>query len=102
MHINRKTLYTLAHLARLELEPEHEVQLLEDLNNILYWADQLQEADIDASWAEDSLSDAEASLRDDVAGEALPQSTLLKNAPVCQGAYITVPLQVIKKKPYED
>ena len=42
MKIDQEALRKIAHLARLEVKPEEEVALLNSMDNVLSWMDQLQ------------------------------------------------------------
>ena len=91
MQTNIETLRALAHLARLEFDPAKEQTLLQDLNNILAWVDQLRELDTTGIEPLVHLSEETNVLRKDVAHNDLTHEEALKNAPRKDSDYFRVP-----------
>lgn len=91
MQTNLDSLRTLAHLARLEFDPAKEQTLLQDLNNILAWVDQLRELDTTGVEPLVHLSEEVNVLRKDVAHNDLTREEALKNAPRKDSDYFRVP-----------
>ncbi|WP_041258489.1 Asp-tRNA(Asn)/Glu-tRNA(Gln) amidotransferase subunit GatC [Fibrella aestuarina] len=83
MKVDTETLHKIAHLARLEVRPEEEAALLNSLNSVLDWMEQLNEVDTTGVEPLTHLSelDDEHVLRDDVVANQLPREQALANAP---------------------
>lgn len=92
----------MARLARLDIDPADEGRVLDDLNTILQWVEQLDRAEIGPQDESVSLRDAETTLRPDVPLSPLDRLTILDNAPYHREYHIAVPLQVKKRRAYED
>jgi aspartyl/glutamyl-tRNA(Asn/Gln) amidotransferase C subunit len=101
MHIDKKMLYTLARLARLEIEKGTESQLLEDLNNTLQWADQRKQIGPDEGISGGEPDGGADTPREDVPQLSRPRQTVM-NAPEHHNGYITVPLSLNKKIRHAD
>jgi len=85
------TLRQLAHLARLELDPTREQQMLADLNEILNWVDQLRELDTSGVEPLVYLSENVNVLRADRAHNSVSHQDALRNAPRKDSDYFRVP-----------
>jgi len=91
MNIDKNTLRKIAHLARLELDPEKEAGMIKDLNEIITWVEQLQEVDTDGVEPLTNMSEEVNVFREDKAVEHLDHKRALKNAPVHDEDYFRVP-----------
>ncbi|MBO0938091.1 Asp-tRNA(Asn)/Glu-tRNA(Gln) amidotransferase subunit GatC [Fibrella sp. HMF5335] len=92
MKVDTETLYKIAHLARLKVPPEEEGQLLNSLNSVLDWMEQLNEVDttgIEPLTHMSALDEVDI-LRDDVVKNQLPRTQALVNAPVHDEQFIKV------------
>lgn len=81
----------LAHLARLEFGDNEKKKLLNDLNRILDYIDQLNELDTDNIEPLVYLSPNQNVLREDIVQETMKKEDALNNAPKKDSDYIRVP-----------
>ena len=91
MKVDAEALQKIAHLARLEVRPEEEADLLNSLNGVLTWMEQLNEIDTTGVEPLTHISDETNVLRDDVVGNHLPRERALANAPQHDGQFFEVP-----------
>ncbi len=90
MNISPETLQKIAHLARLNIVPAEEAELLNSLNNVLTWMEQLSEIDTTGVEPLMHLSNEVNVLRDDIPGQHLPREQALANAPQQNGVFFEV------------
>lgn len=81
----------LAHLSRLEFASEEKQKIMNDLNRILSYIDQLNELDTSNIEPLIYLSSNQTILREDVVIEDLKKEDALNNAPKKDSDYIRVP-----------
>lgn len=91
MKVDHETLLKIAHLARLEVRPEEEADLLNSLNGVLTWMEQLNEVDTTGVEPLTHVSPELNVLRDDVVGHQLPREQAFVNAPQHNGQFFEVP-----------
>lgn len=91
MKVDQEALQKIAHLARLEVRPEEETELLSSLNGVLTWMEQLNEVDTTGVEPLTHISTETNVLRDDVAGNHLPREQALANAPQHDDQFFEVP-----------
>lgn len=92
MKVDTETLHKIAHLARLEVRPDEEAQLLSSLNSVLDWMEQLNEIDTTGVAPLMHMSDELADpLRDDRVDNQLARNQVLVNAPDHDEQFIRVP-----------
>jgi aspartyl-tRNA(Asn)/glutamyl-tRNA(Gln) amidotransferase subunit C len=91
MKIDQDSLRKIAHLARLEVKPEEEKALLESMDGVLSWMEQLNEINTDGVEPLIHLMDEVNNWREDVSANNLSRSEALANAPSEDGTYIKVP-----------
>ncbi len=91
MKVDHEALHKIAHLARLDVRPDEEADLLSSLNGVLEWMEQLAEVDTTGVEPLTYITDETNVLRDDVVGSHLPREQALVNAPQHDGQYIEVP-----------
>lgn len=91
MKVDQETLQKIAHLARLDVQPEEEADLLNSLNGVLTWMEQLNEVDTTGIEPLTHISAEMNVLRDDVVGNHLPREQALANAPQHNGQFFEVP-----------
>lgn len=91
MKIDKETLHKLAHLARIEIDPEKEEMLLKDLEQILEWMEKLKEVDTSDIKDVPHMSSEINTFREDVAANKLTRDQALKNAPDHNGEFFKVP-----------
>jgi aspartyl-tRNA(Asn)/glutamyl-tRNA(Gln) amidotransferase subunit C len=90
MNITRETLQKIAHLARLNVAPTEEAELVNSLNNVLTWMEQLSEVTTTGVEPLMHLSDEVNVLRSDTPGQHLPREQALANAPQQNGVFFEV------------
>jgi aspartyl-tRNA(Asn)/glutamyl-tRNA(Gln) amidotransferase subunit C len=91
MKVDHETLHKIAHLARLEVRPEEEQPLIDSLNDVLTWMEQLNEIDTTGVEPLTHISAELNVLREDVVAHQLPREQALKNAPDKTESYFQVP-----------
>lgn len=91
MQVDRDTVRKIAHLARLEFDPEAEAQLAHDMTEILDWVDQLNEVDTSGIEPLTSMTEELNHFRPDEVGPPLDRQQGLANAPKSDGEYFRVP-----------
>lgn len=84
-------LQKIAHLARLNVDPAEETALLESLNGVLTWMEQLNELDTTGVEPLTHIADGLNVLRDDVIAHQLPREQALSNAPQHDEEFFQVP-----------
>ena len=92
MSIDEKTVRKVAKLARLALPEERVLPLVDELNGIMAWIEQLNEVDIDG--VEPMTSAVEGlslPMRDDVVTDGDNPGRVLKNAPKSEDGFFVVP-----------
>ena len=89
MALNQQTIQNLSWLARLKLPAEREDKILNDLQSILDWVEQLKQVDVDGVEPLVSVTQGIAPMREDVVTEGGQQAELMANAPeTVQGFYV--------------
>jgi aspartyl-tRNA(Asn)/glutamyl-tRNA(Gln) amidotransferase subunit C len=91
MSTDIQTIRKLAHLARLEFSEEKEQEMLQDLNKILNWVDQLRELDTEQVEPLTHMSEEVNVFRDDVSKNTVSHDQALMNAPKKDSDYFRVP-----------
>ena len=91
MKIDQETLRKVAHLARLELSPQEEAPMLQSLESVLSWMEQLNEIDTTGIEPLTHISDRMNALREDMAQNHLTREQALANAPAMDEAFFKVP-----------
>lgn len=91
MKVDQEMLQKIAHLARLEVKPDEETDLLNSLNSVLTWMEQLNEVDTTGVEPLTHMSAETNVLRDDVIGNHLSREQALANAPRHDGQFFEVP-----------
>ena len=91
MSIDNKTVRKVSKLAKIRINEQEEIKLIEDLNNILGWVDELKK--VDTEKIEPMLSVFNESMvmrRDEVFSETSDE-LVLKNAPESKSGFFVVP-----------
>jgi aspartyl-tRNA(Asn)/glutamyl-tRNA(Gln) amidotransferase subunit C len=91
MKVDHDTLQKIAHLSRLEVRPDEETDLLNSLNGVLTWMEQLNEVDTTGVEPLMHISPDLNVLREDVVAHHLPREQALANAPQHEGPFFQVP-----------
>lgn len=91
MKIDSESLQKIAHLARLEVKPEEEAGLIESLEKVLTWMEQLDALDTEGVEPLTHMTEEVNNWRTDVPENTLTREEALQNAPDQDGTYIAVP-----------
>lgn len=92
MKVDTETLHKMAHLARLEVRADEETGLLNSLNGVLDWMEQLNEVDTTGVAPLMHMSDELANvLRPDEVANQLSRAQALVNAPDHDAQFVKVP-----------
>ena len=91
MKVDKNTLDKIAHLSRLEIEPQNEKPLLESLSDILTWVEKLNELDTENVEPLTNISQEINAIRQDEVGKHLDRESGLKNAPDHNKEFFKVP-----------
>ncbi|WP_266204261.1 Asp-tRNA(Asn)/Glu-tRNA(Gln) amidotransferase subunit GatC [Pontibacter kalidii] len=91
MSTDIQTIRKIAHLARLEFNEEKEQEVLQDLNKILNWVDQLRQLDTEHVAPLIHMSEEVNVLREDEPRNTITHEQALLNAPKKDSDYFRVP-----------
>ncbi|MFT6828633.1 MAG: aspartyl-tRNA(Asn)/glutamyl-tRNA(Gln) amidotransferase subunit C [Roseivirga sp.] len=91
MQVDKTTLEKVAHLSRLNIKPEEETKLLQDMSDILSWVEKLNELDTEGVTPLTHMTREVNVFRPDVAENNISQANALKNAPAKDEQYFKVP-----------
>ncbi|MEL6539302.1 MAG: Asp-tRNA(Asn)/Glu-tRNA(Gln) amidotransferase subunit GatC [Bacteroidota bacterium] len=91
IRIDNSLLHKVAHLARLEIDARQEAALIEDLNNILTWIEELSAVDTAGVEPLTAMTEARSVVVDDVPAPPLAHERGLRNAPSKDSNYFRVP-----------
>ena len=91
MKLNKDTLLKIAHLARLDINPEDEKSILDDFNKILEWVDALSEIDTSEVEPLMHISMEINNFREDQVKDVLDREQALQLAPKANEEYFEVP-----------
>jgi len=97
MNIDSETIRRVAHLARLDFDPQSEAEMLHDMNRFLEYAAMLDELDISGIEPLIYMNEDPGRLRDDQVRQEITHSDALKNAPRSDSDYFRVP-KVIEQR----
>jgi aspartyl-tRNA(Asn)/glutamyl-tRNA(Gln) amidotransferase subunit C len=96
MEVNDALVDKVAHLARLKFDDSEKESIKKDLQNMIAFADKLNELNLDGVEPMIHMSDEVNVLRDDVVKGSVSREDALKNAPEHDEKFFKVP-KVIKK-----
>ncbi len=91
MSVDKETVRRIARLARLKLEEERVEPMMEELNGILAWVEQLKEVDVEGIPPMTSVVEQRLKMRDDVVTETDHADALMVNAPGGEDHFFVVP-----------
>ncbi|MEM8965326.1 MAG: Asp-tRNA(Asn)/Glu-tRNA(Gln) amidotransferase subunit GatC [Bacteroidota bacterium] len=91
MKIDRDTVKKIAHLARLEHDPETEKALMASMTEILDWVEKLDEVDTEGVEPLIHMAYEINIMREDYVGEHLDRSAAIKLAPRHDEQFFRVP-----------
>ncbi|MES2518366.1 MAG: Asp-tRNA(Asn)/Glu-tRNA(Gln) amidotransferase subunit GatC [Bacteroidota bacterium] len=89
--IDKEALQKIAHLARLEMPESSEKELIDSLNSVLNWMEELNEINTDNVKPLTHMSLEINALREDKVIPNISREQGLKNAPKQDGEYFRVP-----------
>jgi aspartyl-tRNA(Asn)/glutamyl-tRNA(Gln) amidotransferase subunit C len=89
--IDKKTVNKIADLARLELNEGEITSFTKDLDTILEYVEQLNEADTENVEPTSFMVPRHNPLRDDVEKESLPKEKTLQNGPCVKKGFFAIP-----------
>ena len=91
MNIDQQTVRKIYHLARLEYDPEKDSKMVESLEEILEWMEQLNQLDTQEVKPLTNMSNEVNVYREDVVNQKLDRERGLSNAPDHDDRYFKVP-----------
>ena len=91
MKIDKESLHKIAHLARLEMPESAEKEMMDSLNSVLTWMEELNEINTDNVKPLIHMSLEVNALREDEIIPNISREQGLKNAPKQNGEYFMVP-----------
>ena len=94
MSVDKETVRRIAKLARIALEEERVEPMVNELNQILTWVEQLGEVDIEGVAPLTSVVAQRLKMRDDVVTAGGDAEGVTRNAPGSEDAFYVVPKAV--------
>lgn len=91
MSVDKDTVRRIARLARLKLEEERVEPMVQELNGILAWVEQLKEVDVEGVQPMTSVVEQRLKMREDVITEPNNADALMANAPQAEDHFFVVP-----------
>jgi aspartyl-tRNA(Asn)/glutamyl-tRNA(Gln) amidotransferase subunit C len=91
MSVDKDTVRRIAKLARLALEEERVEPMVQELNGILNWVEQLKEVDVEGVPPMTSVVEQRLKMREDVVTEPNNADALMVNAPGGEDHFFVVP-----------
>ena len=91
MSVDKDTVRRIARLARLALEEERVQPMVQELNGILAWVEQLKEVDIEGVAPLTSVVEQRLKMREDVVSAGGNADALMANAPQSEEHFFVVP-----------
>lgn len=91
MQVDKETLHKVAHLARLNIKPEEETKLLNDMSEILTWVNKLEEVNTEEVEPLTHMTEEVNAMRADKAFQTISREDALKNAPKKDDKFFKVP-----------
>lgn len=91
MSVDTDTVRRIARLARLKLEEARVEPMVQELNGILAWVEQLKEVDVEGIQPMTSVVDHRLKMREDVITEPNNADALMINAPGGEDHFFVVP-----------
>lgn len=94
MAFDEKTIQNIATLSRLKLAPADAARFTAEIDGILRWVAQLQEADVAGVEPLATVSSQPPAMRPDIVSAGNLQKELMQNAPDAAHGFYTVPKMV--------
>ena len=91
MSIDNKTVRKVSKLAKIRINEQEETKLIEELNNILGWVDELKKVDTEKIEPMLSVFNESMVMRKDEVFSETSDELVLKNAPESKSGFFVVP-----------
>ena len=91
MSIDNKTVRKVSKLAKIRINEREETKLIEELNNILGWVDELKKVDTEKTEPMLSVFNESMVMRKDEVSSETSDELVLKNAPESKSGFFVVP-----------
>ena len=91
MSIDNKTVRKVSKLAKIRINEQEEKKLIEELNNILGWVDELKKVDTEQIEPMLSVFNESMVMRKDEVSSETSDELVLKNAPESKSGFFVVP-----------
>ena len=91
MSIDNKTVRKVSKLAKIKINEQEEAKLIEELNNILGWVDELKKVDTEKIEPMLSVFNESMIMRKDEVSSEISDDLVLKNAPESKSGFFVVP-----------
>ena len=91
MSIDNKTVRKVSKLAKIRINEQEEKKLIEELNNILGWVDELKKVDTEKTEPMLSVFNESMVMRRDEVFSETSDELVLKNAPESKSGFFVVP-----------
>ncbi len=91
MSIDNKTVRKVSKLAKIRINEQEETKLIEELNNILGWVDELKKVDTEQIEPMLSVFNESMVMRKDEVSSETSDELVLKNAPESKSGFFVVP-----------
>ena len=91
MSIDNKTVRKVSKLAKIRINEREEKKLIEELNNILGWVDELKKVDTEKTEPMLSVFNESMVMRKDEVFSETSDELVLKNAPESKSGFFVVP-----------
>ena len=91
MSIDNKTVRKVSKLAKIKINEQEEAKLIEELNNILGWVDELKQVDTEKIEPMLSVFNESMPMRQDIAKSNYSNKLIMKNSPKSNSGFFVVP-----------
>ena len=91
MSIDNQTVRKVSKLAKIKINEKEETKLIEELNNILGWVDELKKVDTEQIEPMLSVFNESMVMRKDEVLSEISDELVLKNAPESKSGFFVVP-----------
>ena len=91
MSIDNQTVRKVSKLAKIKINEKEETKLIEELNNILGWVDELKKVNTEQVEPMLSVFNESMTMRKDEVSSETSDELILKNAPKSKSGFFVVP-----------
>ena len=91
MSVDKDTVKRIAKLARIAVDDARSEAMVEELNSIFAWVEQLKEVDVESVRPLTSVVAQSLKMRDDVVTDGHNAEALMSNAPLGEDHFFVVP-----------